>query len=157
MLQIGTLRIVGWGGANSQSMFDSATEYAGSILGIHKDREELATIKNIFDSSHVISRVRDMPDQNLAEKYKERLASTTYIRDREQIDQIFSKVDDQYDKTGSLIAIELIPSLESAHLTQEYLNMSKLELFGVTMEHMREEISLPIRLTHTPTRDRLCV
>ena len=140
MLQIGTLKIVGWGGGKSQEMFESATEYAGSVLGIKKNSKELATIKSIFDNSHVISRSQDMPDQNLAEKYKERLSSTTYIRNKEQIEKVFSVVDEQYALTGSLIAIEMIPSLEKAQLTQDILDASKLELFGVTMEHMKNEI-----------------
>ncbi len=140
MLQTGTLKILGWGGVNPQAMFESATGYASSVLGINKTRKELASIKSIFDSGHVISRASNMPDQNLAERYKERLESTTCIRDEKQMEKVFSVVDEQFEKTGSLIAIELIPSLEEALLTQEVLDVSKLELFGTTIEHMKEEL-----------------
>jgi hypothetical protein len=140
MLQLGVIKIAGWGGENSAEMLDSASEYSQNVLGIKKEAEVLAHIKSVFIQENVVSRSTVMPDTDLSQKYMNRLENTTFVSRRSEIQKVFDAVQKQHDYTGSLIAIEMLPSLDQAAISLELLNTSKLELFGVTIEHMRSEL-----------------
>ena len=140
MLKLGALKIVGWGSTSAARMFDAASDYSGTILGIQKDPNTLALLRSIFSEESVVSRSPHTPDADLWRKYVNRLENTTFINDQVELQTVFDVVARQRDRTGSLIAIEMLPSLNEAFISESLLNESKLQLFGVTIDHMRDEL-----------------
>ena len=140
MLQFGVLKIVGWGSAHAKGMFDAASDYAGSVLNIQKDKEVVARLRTVFSGDYTISRTSDVPDGDLAEKYIHRMQNTSHISYPDELSKVTDVVRKQKDRTGSLIAIEMLDSLEGVAIIEGLLNRSKIELFGVTLQHMREEL-----------------
>ena len=140
MLDIGVLKILGWGGGAAQDMFNAASEYAGKVLQIQHDAERFIQLRSVFNPRYVVSRSSKMPDTDLACKYIQRLEDTSIVSEPSQLATIVDEVQRQHDRTKSLIAIEMLPSLDGVVLSESSLDIAKLQLFGVTIEHMRDEI-----------------
>lgn len=140
MLQHGVLKIVGWGSNRASGMLDAASNYAEGVLSIKKNSTVLGHLSSIFTDENVISRSPQNPDSDLSKKYIDRLTNTTFVSNKVEIQSVFDAVERQHEYTGSLIAIEMLPSLDKAIVSEGLLNASKLELFGVTIEHMRGEL-----------------
>lgn len=140
MLQLGVLQIVGWGGGTSSEMFGAASEYAEEVLDIRKDATVVAHLRTLFQDGNLVSRSEEMPDNDLSKKYSLRLENTAFVSNQSEMQQVADATERQFDQTGSLIAIEMLPSLNQATISQELLNTAKLELFGVTIEHMRADV-----------------
>lgn len=140
MLEVGVLKILGWGGSEAPDMFDAASEYSTDLLKIRKNPETLAQIGSVFEPKYTISRSTETPDSDLPAKYINRLENTSIVSNPYQLSSIRDIVLQQQDFTKSLIAIEVLPSLDQVVISKDTLNIAKLQLFGVTIEHMRDEL-----------------
>ena len=139
MLDIGVLKILGWGGDTASDMFYAASQYASDVLQIRQSADTLALLRSIFHPRYAVSRSSEMPDTNLARKYIQRLENTGIVSEPAQLTAVTDEVHRQRDRTNSLIAIEVLPSLDQVILSEATRNTAKLQLFGVTIEHMRDE------------------
>lgn len=140
MLRLGALKIVGWGGDEGRTMFDAAKNYAGETLEIQRDKKTLTQLRSIFESDGAISRDKGMPDADLARKYIERLAASPLADNKRQLTLLTDEVERQRERTNSLIAVEILPSLDTIVVSESDARSAKLDLFGVSIQHMRDEI-----------------
>lgn len=140
MLRLGALKIVGWGGDDGRTMFEAADNYAQETLKVVRDKKTLTQLRSIFDSDGAMSRAKEMPDANLTQKYIERLTGSPLANDQQQLALVANEVRRQHERTNSLIAIEILPSLDTIVVSKSNAASAKLDLFGVSIQHMRDEI-----------------
>lgn len=141
MMEYGVIKISGWGGKISQSMYHSAEGYAQEQVIVRKSKNDLNLLKQVFDNGFVVSRDQEMPDLDLPTKFITDINNTPIANDQSSLKIIRKCIDSEWKQTNSITSINFLDQLKKTKLEKAVYHKAENILFRTALNHSKTQIS----------------